>query len=141
MQDIAPIKLAIELGHLLKINYANKAHPINSGVIRPLRFNNKGKLITYNYDSSSERILDTKHITEILPFQPRLVGGDDPADVQDFRWLVGKQERQHFSRKLKWGPIRFQQRKISWQLLPSAAPIRPRHLVSTQQGDRNIGSK
>ena len=50
------------------------------------------------------------------------------------------QERQHFSRKLKWGPIRFQQRKISWPLLPSAAPIRPLRFVPTQQGDRNIAT-
>ena len=31
--------------------------------------------------------------------------------------------------------------KITRPPLPSAAPIRPRHLVSTQQGDRNLGSR
>lgn len=32
--------------------------------------------------------------------------------------------------------------KLTWTILiPSAPPIRPRHLVSTQQGDRNSGSK
>lgn len=90
MQDIAPIKLAIDLGHLLKIDYTHKAHPINAGVIRPLRFNNKGKLTAYNYDSSSERILDTKHITDILHFQPQIVDGNAPSSVQDFRWLISK---------------------------------------------------
>jgi len=31
-------------------------------------------------------------------------------------------------------------RKISWQLMPSAAPIRPFLFVPTQQGDRNIAT-
>ena len=45
-----------------------------------------------------------------------------------------------FRVKLKWvRPI--SAAKNDWQLLPSAAPIRPRRLVSTLQGDRDVGSK
>ncbi|WP_221898365.1 hypothetical protein [Bathymodiolus japonicus methanotrophic gill symbiont] len=32
-------------------------------------------------------------------------------------------------------------KNLTRPLMPPAAPIRPRHLVPTQQGARNIGSK
>lgn len=91
MNERAPYRKAIGAGHLMKINYENKKFPINAGIIRPLRFNEKDKLIAYNYASDSERILDLNHITDILPFHPRFISGEEPGKyVEDFRWLVSK---------------------------------------------------
>ncbi|WFP48531.1 hypothetical protein PL263_10440 [Methylomonas sp. EFPC3] len=90
MNERAPYQKAIGAGHLMKINYDHKGGKIIAGVIRPLRFNDKGKLIAYNYTSDSERILELKHITDILPFQPQFVSGEEPESVKNFRWLVSK---------------------------------------------------
>ncbi|WP_221898347.1 hypothetical protein [Bathymodiolus japonicus methanotrophic gill symbiont] len=38
-------------------------------------------------------------------------------------------------------PSPSKQQKLTRPLMPPAAPIRPRHLVPTQQAGRNIGSK
>lgn len=90
MDERAPYMKAIGAGHLMKINYGRKGSSIVAGVIRPLRFNDKGKLIAYNYGTDSERILELKFITDILPFQPLFIDGNESEDVQDFRWLVSK---------------------------------------------------
>lgn len=90
MSERDPYQKAIGAGHLMKINYAHKGSSIAEGVIRPLRFNDKGKLIAYNYGSDSERILELKFITAILPFQPMFIDGDEPKEVKHFRWLVSQ---------------------------------------------------
>ena len=46
-----------------------------------------------------------------------------------------------FLRKIFPGFLLEKSAKITRPPMPSAAPIRPRHLVSTQQGGRKIGSK
>lgn len=91
MNERAPYRKAIGAGHLMKINYDKKPHTINAGIIRPLWFNKNDKLIAYNYASDSERILEVQCITEILPFQPAFINGQEPGkQVEDFRWLVSK---------------------------------------------------
>ena len=90
MLDKFPFEQAIAEGRLLKIDYDHKGNAVHAGVIKPIRFNDKGKLIAYNYDSSSERILELKHITAILPFDPQFIDGDEPKEVKHFRWLVSK---------------------------------------------------
>ena len=49
-------------------------------------------------------------------------------------------ESRYFCDRFFGNPLTEKSAKITRPLMPSAAPIRPRHRVSTQQGDRNFGS-